>query len=146
MFGIFLLFLTFFIGGDCIIVGKLEGAKLIANVYQTKVFLTQEQCICEMVKSINLISALNYFSTNQTCQLFSSSLVSFDIELSANSLAVFTNQSNIANIFRKFMKKNLIFSYGNIFMRKRFSLSSNNLVDNFSYCCYTKKKKYPSFT
>ncbi|UJR11750.1 hypothetical protein I4U23_015931 [Adineta vaga] len=105
MFAILLLFSTFSIGGDCVIVGKLQDAKLIGNISETIVSQTQQQCICQMLKSVDSISAVNYFSTTQICQLFSTSSSGLiDLQLSANSLVLYTNQSIIANMFSEFTK------------------------------------------
>ncbi|CAF1124276.1 unnamed protein product [Adineta steineri] len=57
---------------------------------------SRENCICEMIQSNTLISAINYFSQNQTCQLFSSNNNSMIIEYQVNSTLIFINQSIIS--------------------------------------------------
>ncbi|CAF0979413.1 unnamed protein product [Adineta steineri] len=57
---------------------------------------SRENCICEMTQSNTLISAINYFSQNQTCQLFFSNNNSMIIEYQVNSTLIFINQSIIS--------------------------------------------------
>ncbi|CAF0820680.1 unnamed protein product [Adineta steineri] len=58
--------------------------------------ITQNQCICQLIQSNNSISSLNYFPTNQTCQLFYSSTSSITIQSYYNSFFIFMNQSSIS--------------------------------------------------
>ncbi|CAF1180535.1 unnamed protein product [Adineta steineri] len=48
-----------------------------------------------MINSNGTISTLNYFSTNQTCQLFYANCTSIFIEFNVNSSLIFMNQSAI---------------------------------------------------
>ncbi|CAF0852610.1 unnamed protein product [Adineta steineri] len=57
---------------------------------------TRANCICHMTQSNTLISAINYFSQNQTCQLFFSNNNSMIIEYQVNSTLIFINQSIIS--------------------------------------------------
>ncbi|CAF1183323.1 unnamed protein product [Adineta steineri] len=58
--------------------------------------ITEEQCICEMVKLNGFVSAVNYFATNETCQLFSFDISSILIAFNLNSSFLFINQSTIS--------------------------------------------------
>ncbi|CAF3764582.1 unnamed protein product, partial [Adineta steineri] len=58
--------------------------------------VTEDQCICEMIKVNDSISALNYFSTNQTCQLYRSNSSTIYVEFYLNSTIIFLNQSSIS--------------------------------------------------
>jgi hypothetical protein len=49
-----------------------------------------------MIQSNDLISALNYFPSNQTCQLFHSNITSVFIEYYSNSFFLYINQSSIS--------------------------------------------------
>ncbi|CAF0838789.1 unnamed protein product [Adineta steineri] len=81
--------------GDCILIGKIDNNILIGNIFKSLWNITQNQCICEMIDSNGIISTLNYFSTNQTCQLFYTNFTSILIEFSLNSSLIFMNQSAI---------------------------------------------------
>ncbi|CAF0889125.1 unnamed protein product [Adineta steineri] len=81
--------------GDCILIGKIDNNILIGNISKSLWNITQNQCICEMIDSNGIISTLNYFSTNQTCQLFYTNFTSILIEFSLNSSLIFMNQSAI---------------------------------------------------
>ncbi|CAF4189384.1 unnamed protein product, partial [Adineta steineri] len=65
-------------------------------MYNNLLNVTEDQCICEMIKVNGSISALNYFSTNQTCQLFRSNSSTIYIEFYLNSTFIFLNQSSIS--------------------------------------------------
>ncbi|CAF1403131.1 unnamed protein product, partial [Adineta steineri] len=69
---------------------------LIGVISKSLLDLTQDQCICEMLNSDESIYALNYFSTNQTCQLLYSNITSTIIEFSLNSSLIYMNQSSIS--------------------------------------------------
>ncbi|CAF4263481.1 unnamed protein product, partial [Adineta steineri] len=68
----------------------------VGNMYNTLLNVTEDQCICEMIKVNDSISALNYFSTNQTCQLFRSNMSTIFVEFYLNSTIIFLNQSSIS--------------------------------------------------
>ncbi|CAF0940196.1 unnamed protein product [Adineta steineri] len=68
---------------------------MIGNVKYSLFNQTYDQCICEMSKLNGLVSALNYFSSNQTCQLFDYNISSVLIKRSLNSTFIFINQSSI---------------------------------------------------
>ncbi|CAF1266076.1 unnamed protein product [Adineta steineri] len=94
MFWIFFVLLVFSTG-DCILIGKIDNNILVGNMSESLWNITQSQCICEMINSNGTISTLNYFSANQTCQLFYTSFTSILIEFNANSSLIFMNQSAI---------------------------------------------------
>ncbi|CAF0861295.1 unnamed protein product [Adineta steineri] len=64
-------------------------------MYNNLFNVTEDQCICEMIKLNDSISALNYFSTNQTCQLYRSNISTIYVEYYLNSTIIFLNQSSI---------------------------------------------------
>ena len=103
MFGI-VLFLTAFSFVHCISLNQIQHAKLNADVSKTFFNQSQRQCICQMVNSIQSMSALNYLSTNQTCQLFSSNLTLIDVDLDVDWILIYINQSLISNIFGELTK------------------------------------------
>ena len=76
-------------------VGKIKDSIMVGMISKSLVNLTFDQCICEMVESNELISALNYFQINQTCHLFSSNTTSISIRFNADSTFVFINLTSI---------------------------------------------------
>jgi hypothetical protein len=58
--------------------------------------VTEDQCLCQMMQSNGLGSAINYFQTNQTCQLFYYNISSIFIQYYFNSSFIFINQSWIS--------------------------------------------------
>ncbi|CAF1326390.1 unnamed protein product, partial [Adineta steineri] len=95
MLWILAIFLLCFDGSDSITIGKIENYIMIGNVKYSLFNQTYDQCICEMSKLNGLISALNYFSSNQTCQLFDYNISSVLIKRNLNSTFIFINQSSI---------------------------------------------------
>ncbi|CAF1657309.1 unnamed protein product, partial [Adineta steineri] len=75
MFWIIFLFSLFSIH-DSIRISLIKDNILIGVISKSLLDLTQDQCICEMLNSDESIYALNYFSTNQTCQLLYSNITS----------------------------------------------------------------------
>ncbi|CAF0810347.1 unnamed protein product [Adineta steineri] len=94
MFCIFFVLLVFSTGGG-IFISKIDNNILIGNISESLWNVTQNQCICEMIQSNGIISTLNYFATNQTCQLFYTNDSSIIIESNVNSSLIFMNQSAI---------------------------------------------------
>ncbi len=82
--------------GDPILITKIQDNIMVGNMNNLLFNITQDQCICEMIQSNDLISALNYFPSNQTCQLFHSNITSVFIEYYSNSFFLFINQSSIS--------------------------------------------------
>ncbi|CAF4196571.1 unnamed protein product, partial [Adineta steineri] len=80
----------------CILITKIQNVIIVGDVYNNLFNVTEDQCICEMIEANDGISALNYFSTNQTCQLFHSNISTVYIEFSLNSTIIFLNQSSIS--------------------------------------------------
>ncbi|UJR11222.1 hypothetical protein I4U23_015404 [Adineta vaga] len=78
------------------IIGKIENYILSNVVTQSLLNQTRDQCLCQMMNFNTLISAINYFSQNQTCQLFSSNNNSITIQYQMNSTLIFINQSTIS--------------------------------------------------
>ncbi|CAF4184423.1 unnamed protein product, partial [Adineta steineri] len=87
--------LLVFCSGDCVLIGKIDNNILIGDISKSLWNITQSQCICEMITSNGMLSTLNYFSRNQTCQLFYTNYTSILIEFSLNSWLIFMNQSAI---------------------------------------------------
>jgi hypothetical protein len=82
--------------GDCIPITTIQNNIMVGMMNNMLFNITQDQCICQMIQSNDLISALNYFPSNQTCQLFHSNITSLFIEYYSNSLFLFINQSSIS--------------------------------------------------
>ncbi|UJR34847.1 hypothetical protein I4U23_027628 [Adineta vaga] len=78
---------------NCILLNQIQNTIIIGNINQFFVNQTRDQCICHMIEFNESISALNYFSVNQTCQLFSSNNNSIKIQLHLDSLLILINQS-----------------------------------------------------
>ncbi|CAF3958631.1 unnamed protein product, partial [Adineta steineri] len=89
-------FLSLFSICNSIVIAKVQNHIIVDDMYNTLFDVTQDQCICEMIKVNDTISALNYFPTNQTCQLFRSNISTIYIEFYSNSTFVFLNQSSIS--------------------------------------------------
>ncbi|CAF1391039.1 unnamed protein product [Adineta steineri] len=96
MFWMIIIILSSFSIGDCISIGKIEDYIMIDIINSTLLNISREKCICELVKSSELVSALNYFEANQTCQLFYSNKNSILIQFYINSSLTFINQSSIS--------------------------------------------------
>ncbi|CAF0736477.1 unnamed protein product [Adineta steineri] len=80
---------------NSILITKIKNNIIIGIMYNDLFNITENQCICEMIKVNDSISALNYFSINQTCQLFRSNASTIYIEFYSNSTFIFLNQSSI---------------------------------------------------
>ncbi|CAF4281370.1 unnamed protein product, partial [Adineta steineri] len=81
---------------NSILIAKVQGYIIVGDMYKNLFNITKDQCICEMIKVNDLISALNYFPINQTCQLFRSNMSTIYIEFYSNSTLIFLNQSSIS--------------------------------------------------
>ncbi|CAF1424831.1 unnamed protein product [Adineta steineri] len=81
---------------NAILTGKVQNYIIVGDMYKSLFNVTEHQCICEMIKVNDLISALNYFSANQTCRLFPSNISTIFIESYSNSFFLFLNQSSIS--------------------------------------------------
>ncbi|CAF0873608.1 unnamed protein product [Adineta steineri] len=82
---------------DSIIVGTINNSIMIGTVNRLLLNVTKDECICEMMKiNVFLLSGLNYFSTNGSCELFYSNNNSIVIEYNSNSDFMFMNQSAIS--------------------------------------------------
>jgi len=82
--------------GDSILITKIQDNIMVGIMNNTLFDISQDQCICQMIQSNDLISALNYFPSNETCQLFHSNITSVFIEFYSNSFFLFINQSSIS--------------------------------------------------
>jgi hypothetical protein len=82
--------------GDSILITQIQDNIMVGIMNNTLFNITQDQCICQMIQSNDLISALNYFPSNETCQLFHSNITSVFIEFYSNSVFLFINQSSIS--------------------------------------------------
>jgi hypothetical protein len=87
--------LSLFFAGDSVKIGKIQNAIVISIINNSLSNITGDQCICQMMKSNELLSAVNYFQINQTCQLYSSNITSVTIEFNLYSDFIFVNQSLI---------------------------------------------------
>jgi hypothetical protein len=83
MFGIIVL-LSLFPVLNSIQIGKIQNNIMIGIANNTLYNLTLNQCICQMITTNQLISALNYFQTNNTCQLFYSNTNTIEFEFFAD--------------------------------------------------------------
>ena len=88
--------LSFFSVADSIGIGKIENYVVIGSVNRVLLNISRGQCICEMIQSNQTISVLNYFSFNQTCQVFYTNGRSIVIGYNLNSTLMFVNQSSIS--------------------------------------------------
>ncbi|CAF0940587.1 unnamed protein product [Adineta steineri] len=80
-----------------IIVGTINNSIMIGTVNRLLLNVTKDECICEMMKiNVFLLSGLNYFSTNGSCELFYSNNNSIIIEYNVNRDFMFINQSAIS--------------------------------------------------
>jgi hypothetical protein len=82
--------------GDSILITQIQDNIMVGIMNNTLFNITQDQCICQMIQSNDLISGLNYFPSNETCQLFHSNITSVFIEFYSNSVFLFINQSSIS--------------------------------------------------
>ena len=99
------LFLSLFSLDYCILLNKLDNIQIVNNAYQTLYYKTQDECVCEMMKSNGTKLTLNYLSTNQTCLLFHSNLTTFAVQLNLNYTVIYTNEFALVAMFRKFDEK-----------------------------------------
>ncbi|CAF0736736.1 unnamed protein product [Adineta steineri] len=88
--------LSLFCVCNAILITKIQNIIIVGNIYNNLFNVTENQCICEMIKANDAISALNYFSANQTCQLYRSNSSTIYVEFSLNSTIIFLNQSSIS--------------------------------------------------
>lgn len=86
-------FFIFILNTSSIEIGKINNHVMTNFVNQTLVNLTQNQCICQMIRSNQTILGLNYFSTNQICQILSSNINANFIIFNPNSVLIFRNQT-----------------------------------------------------
>ena len=77
-------------------IGKIENNTMIGIMNNSLINITLDQCICQMIQSNELISAVNYFQTNKTCQLFSYNMSSILITFNVDSTFIFINQTSIS--------------------------------------------------
>ncbi|CAF1157092.1 unnamed protein product [Adineta steineri] len=94
MFWILVILSLFFVG-ESVRLGKIDDYFVIGNTSNTLIHITEEQCICQMVKLNGLIIGANYFQINDTCQLFIYNNNSILIEFNLDSSFLFINQSAI---------------------------------------------------
>ncbi|CAF1003793.1 unnamed protein product [Adineta steineri] len=87
--------LLLFSACNAIRITKIQNIIIVGNIYNTLLNVTEDQCICEMIKVNDAICALNYFSTNQTCQLYRSNSSTIFVEFHLNSTIIFLYQSSI---------------------------------------------------
>ncbi|CAF4259403.1 unnamed protein product, partial [Adineta steineri] len=88
--------LSLFCVCNAILITKIQNIIIVGNMYNNLLNVTEDQCICEMIEANDGISALNYFSTNQTCQLFRSNSSTIYVEFYLNSTTIFLNQSSMS--------------------------------------------------
>ncbi|CAF1159758.1 unnamed protein product [Adineta steineri] len=94
MFWILVILSLFFVG-ESVRLGKIDDYFVIGNTSNTLIHITEEQCICQMVKLNGLIIGANYFQINDTCQLFIYNNNAILIEFNLDSSFLFINQSAI---------------------------------------------------
>jgi hypothetical protein len=86
-----------FVHINCISIGKIDNSMIIGTINGFFLNITLDECVCAMVQSNGSVSSLNYFQTNQTCQLFNNSIDLSFIRSSSNSFFIFLNQSLISS-------------------------------------------------
>jgi hypothetical protein len=80
----------------CVIIGQINDYIMIGNTNYVLSNQTKDQCICQMIQSNQFLVGLNYFQTNQTCQLFYFNQNSIFIQSYFNSSFIFINQSSLS--------------------------------------------------
>ena len=98
-----IIILSLFSASNSVSIGKIEDYMMISVINNSILNITEDECICQMIKSNDSISALNYFPINQTCQLFYLNASSILIEFYLNSSFIFINQSSILITNSKFI-------------------------------------------
>jgi hypothetical protein len=107
MFWMFIV-LSLFSVGDSFNIGKIPD-HIMTGVTNYSLFnVTEDQCICQMIQWNGLVSAVNYFQTNQTCQLFNYNISSIFIQWNFNSSFIFINQSWISITNSKIILNNIL--------------------------------------
>jgi hypothetical protein len=94
MFWIGIIFSLFSIV-KCVSISQIEDHIMVGITNNLLLNVTKDQCICQMISSNEFIFALNYFQTNQTCQLFNYNTSSIFIQINFNSSFIFMNQSSM---------------------------------------------------
>ncbi|UJR17489.1 hypothetical protein I4U23_004384 [Adineta vaga] len=69
---------------------------MIGNIKTILYNTSREKCTCEMIKFNGIISVLNYFSMNQSCQLFDNNRTTIYIKSNQNSSLIFINQTTLS--------------------------------------------------
>jgi hypothetical protein len=90
---------------DCVTVGEIQNYVMVGAINRSLFNLTKDQCIRTMMRSLQLVFALNYFSENQTCQLFVYNNSSVLIESKLNTTFIFTDRSSISITTRQSVGK-----------------------------------------
>jgi hypothetical protein len=98
--------LSLFSVGNSHNIGKIQDNIMIGVTNYSLFNVTEHQCICQMMQWNGLVSAINYFQTNQTCQLFNYNISSIFIQYNFNSSFIFINQSWISITNSKIMLDN----------------------------------------
>jgi hypothetical protein len=88
--------LSLFSAGNSVSIGKIQDYIMIGVNNYSLFNVTENQCLCQMMQSNGLGSAINHFQTNQTCQLFYYNISSIFIQYYFNSSFIFINQSWIS--------------------------------------------------
>jgi len=88
--------LSLFSVGNSHKIGKIQDHIMIGVTNYSLFNLTEDQCLCQMMQSNGLGAAVNYFQTNQTCQLFNYNISAIFIQYNFNSSFIFINQSWIS--------------------------------------------------
>ena len=81
---------------DCVKLGKADNYIMIGNINRTLVNVTIDQCKCEMLQLNGPICALNYFLTNQSCQVLCSYTNAIQVQYQSYSTLLFFNRSLIS--------------------------------------------------
>jgi hypothetical protein len=116
-------------------IGKIQDHIMIGVTNNSLFNLTENQCLCQMMQSNELASAVNYFQTNQTCQLFNYNISLIFIQYDFNSSFIFINQSWISITNSKLILNNT-FGFWNLDLfknqkskfRKSWILNSENFA------------------
>lgn len=92
MFGLIVL-LTFTVTVESVGIGTIIDQRMTGNALHSFSNISSEQCICEMIEA-NLF-AVNYYLTNNTCEVFDYNGSSVQVQFNANGLFTFVNQSSM---------------------------------------------------
>ncbi|UJR18364.1 hypothetical protein I4U23_005267 [Adineta vaga] len=94
-----------------------------------------------MIKSSTIISAVNYYSTNQICQLFHLNTSSVLVEFNLNSTLIFINQTQTTITYNQITSTTSPenpWKCGNMSTTHNANLGGSNYLNNYSQQTYAQ--------